>query len=277
MTDGDRNNDNNQDSVIRARDAEFQFPDSNWPILSHVNFRVPTGKITFVAGPSGVGKSTLLKGTMGMLDPVQGTLEVFGSAIGDCTEEELNAIRQRMGILYQSGALFQNLSLLENVMFPLLEVEQRPRKEAKARARKALEDVEISSRAFGLTPDRLSGGQRKRGGLARALVTRPELLLCDEPSSGLDPVTAMQIDELFLKLHQENPEKTIVIVSHDLHSIKKVADQIVFVHEHKEYPEYHSVRVSGPKKQILSDDDPIVREFFDRNTAEEEQSQQHAS
>jgi len=252
------------DPVIQSRDLEITFPGNDWPILSRVNFDVPEASITMVAGPSGSGKSTLMNVAIGMLSPSAGTMHVFGDPIHEISKEKLSEIRRRMGILYQSGALFQNLSLIENVMFPLVEQRQCSRPEARDRAEAALEDVKLTPDAYDLTPDRLSGGQNKRGGLARALVTDPDLLLCDEPSSGLDPVTGMEIDQLFLDLHEKNPRQSMVILSHDLHSIHKIADYIIFVHDHREEPAVKSVRVHGPADDVLNDPDPVVQTFFHR-------------
>ncbi len=250
--------------VIEAEGLEIIFSGTDWPILSKVNFVVPERSITIVAGPSGSGKSTLMNVAIGMLRPAAGTMRVFDEVVHDISDEKLSELRQRMGVLYQSGALFQNMTLIENVMFPLVERSQCTKPEARRRAKKVLAEVQISSDAYDLTPDRLSGGQKKRGGLARALVTNPDLLLCDEPSSGLDPVTGMKIDKLFLDLHKKNPDQTVVILSHDLHSIRKIADYIVFVHDHREHPAYKSVRVHGPAEEVLNDPDPVVQEFFRR-------------
>ena len=255
-------------AVIEAEDLEITFPGNNWPILSMVNFNVPETKITCVAGPSGIGKSTLMNVAIGRLKPSSGTMRVFDRVVHDISNEELNELRKRMGVLYQSGALFQDLTLIENVMFPLVERECASREEARDRAEDILHQVDIDSSAFGLTPDRLSGGQKKRGGLARALVTDPDLLLCDEPSSGLDPVTAQKIDQLVLRLHEENPEQTVLILTHDLNSIRTISDYIVFVHNHREHPEFQSVRTSGPTQEVLNQDDEVVQNFFHLNDPE---------
>lgn len=251
-----------RDPVIEAEDLEITFPGNDWPILSMVNFDVPGTEITCVAGPSGIGKSTLMNVAIGRLMPSSGTMRVFDRVVHDISNDKLNELRERMGVLYQSGALFQDLTLLENVMFPLVERGYASRSDAKDRAKQILHRVEIDSSALGLTPDRLSGGQKKRGGLARALVTDPDLILCDEPSSGLDPVTAQKIDRLFLRLHDENPEQTMLILTHDLNSIKTIADYIVFVHNHREHPEYQSVRTYGPVEDVLNQDDEVVHNFF---------------
>lgn len=229
-------------------------------ILDDVNFIAPEGKITYIVGPSGIGKSTLINVAVGTLPPADGSMTVLGTPIESCAPDELRRLRSRMGVLYQSGALFQDLTLLENVMFPLLERDGCPAGVAEEKARKALHRVGLRNRADHLPAD-VSGGQRKRAGLARALVTDSRLLLCDEPTSGLDPRTSAEIDNLLRSLHAEDPDRTIVVVSHDLDSIKDVAHYIVFLLE-------QTVRMHASKDEVINAEDPDIRDFFDRKPTE---------
>lgn len=217
------------------------------PILLSVSFNVEVGKITYIAGPSGIGKSTLINVVSGLLHPnqVQGQVRVLKRDLYEARSrpEDLQALRREMGVMYQSGALFQSMTLLENVMFPLL-AQGPPREDARQISHKEAMETwreDVRRRALNALklvrldewedsrPATLSGGQRKRGGLARAIVTDWSLLLCDEPCSGLDPAMAAEIDVVLHELYQQDPRRTIVVVSHDLASINKVAHNIIFL------------------------------------------------
>lgn len=249
-------------NAIEAAHLDVAFAPGLPPALNDMTFRVPSRRISYLVGPSGIGKSTLIKVIIGKLRPQRGTIRVLGTALETAREEQIQELRRQMGILYQNGALFQSINLVENVMFPLIEGKRCDEAEARRLAMDALAKVGLDHRATGM-PDQLSGGQRKRGGLARALVTRPKLLLCDEPSSGLDPVTSAEIDELIVELQKKDPEMTIVVISHDLDSIKRIADHIVFLHYGRR-PGMARVYREGAREEVLKDPDPILRGFFDR-------------
>ena len=249
-------------NAIEADRLDVAFAPGLPPALNDMKFHVPRHKITYIVGPSGIGKSTLIKVIIGKLRPMRGTIKVLGTALESALEGQVQEIRQRMGILYQNGALFQAISLVENVMFPLIERGICGEDEARSRSLDALAKVGLDHRANAM-PDQLSGGQRKRGGLARALVPKPKLLLCDEPSSGLDPVTSAEIDELVVELQKNDPDLTTVVISHDLDSIRQVAEHIVFLH-YGRMPGMAKVYREGPRDEVLHDPDPIIRGFFDR-------------
>lgn len=249
-------------NAIEAKELDVAFAPNLPPALGNMTFHVPSRRISFLVGPSGIGKSTLIKVIIGKLRPQRGSISVLGTRLDTALEKDVQELRRRMGILYQNGALFQAISLVENVMFPLIERGICGEEEARRRALEALWKVGLDHRATNM-PDQLSGGQRKRGGLARALVTGPRLLLCDEPSSGLDPVTSAEIDELILELQKKDPELTTVVISHDLDSIRQIADHIVFLH-YGRMPGMARVFREGPRDEVLKDPDPILRGFFDR-------------
>lgn len=249
-------------NAIEADHLDVAFAPGLPPALNDMTFHIPRHRISYLVGPSGIGKSTLIKVIIGKLKPQRGTIQVLGTRLETALEAQIQEIRRQMGILYQNGALFQSINLVENVMFPLIERDICSEEEARRRAMEALWKVGLDFRATNM-PDQLSGGQRKRGGLARALVTKPKLLLCDEPSSGLDPVTSAEIDELILELQKNDPELTTVVISHDLDSIKQIADHVVFLH-YGRMPGMARVYREGPREEILKDPDPIIRGFFDR-------------
>ncbi len=249
-------------NAIEAERLDVAFAPGLPPALNDMKFHVPRHKISYLVGPSGIGKSTLIKVIIGKLKPMRGTIKVLGTAMDTALEPQVQELRRQMGILYQNGALFQSINLVENVMFPLVERRMCGEDEAYRRAMDALAKVGLDHRAKGM-PDQLSGGQRKRGGLARALVIRPKLLLCDEPSSGLDPVTSAEIDELILELQRNDPELTTVVISHDLDSIKQIAEHVVFLH-YGRIPGMAKVYREGARDEVLKDPDPIIRGFFDR-------------
>ena len=259
--------------AVWARDAEVWHLGEKLPTLRRVNFVVPRGQVTCIVGLSGHGKSTLLDAIAGNLK-VKGEFQVLEFALGKpvVPEEQLLQLRHRMGILFQSGALFQSLSLIENVMFPVTELDGRSQADARVLAMEALRRVQLVDAKEEIPrkkPHQISGGMVKRCALARAMVRGPELLLCDEPSSGLDPVTAANIDKLLLRLGRklnepaDTQERTIVIVSHDLASINSVADYVVFVYD-------GAVHCHGKKFEILNSEDPVVRDFFDRTASDKD-------
>ncbi len=259
--------------AVWARDAEVWHPGKNLPTLSRVNFVVPRGQVTCIVGMSGHGKSTLLDAIAGNLK-VRGEFQVLDFPLGKpvVPEDKLLQLRRRMGILFQSSALFQSLSLIENVMFPVTELDGRSEEDARVLAMEALRRVGLVSAKEDNSrkkPHQISGGMAKRCGLARAMVRGPELLLCDEPSSGLDPVTAANIDQLLLRLGRklddpaDTQERTIVVVSHDIASISEVADYVVFVYD-------GAVYCHGKKTEIRNSEDPIVRDYFNRKASPED-------
>jgi phospholipid/cholesterol/gamma-HCH transport system ATP-binding protein len=197
-------------------------------VLDNVSMSVMPREIRVILGPSGCGKTTLLKTMVGLLTPASGSVRLFGRELSDLDSRETLDLLKRAGILFQNGALLGSLSVAENVALPLeMHTNLSP---ALIREIVLLKLSQVGLlHAASLLPEELSGGMRKRAALARALVLDPPLLFCDEPSAGLDPVTAAGLDELLLSL-REKLSITIVVVTHELASIKKIADNIVFLY-----------------------------------------------
>jgi phospholipid/cholesterol/gamma-HCH transport system ATP-binding protein len=222
-------------------------------ILSGVNLQILPGERLVVLGRSGGGKSTLLRVILGLLSPTTGTVRIHGKDLAHMTGPELNQIRQRIGMVYQSSALISSLSLEENLSLPLEELTSLPPKKIHAICEEKLALVGLAGHAAKM-PGELSGGMRKRAGLARALVMNPELLLLDEPGAGLDPVISAVIDELLLRL-SEQLHVTCVVVTHELPSAFKLATRIAMLDEGR-------IRLSDSPLAFRRSRDPVIAEFL---------------
>ena len=225
-------------------------------VLEHVTDTFPGGKITAILGGSGCGKSTLLRHILGLRTPMSGQIYLDGRNIFTMPKKEFRRMRRRMGVLFQDGALLGALTLGENVGLPLTEHTRLSKSVIRDVVRYKLSLVGLEEFAD-YYPNELSGGMRKRAGLARALVMDPPLLLCDEPTSGLDPINAAQMDQLLLSLKQEFPDMTIVTVSHDLASVKTIADHVLMLHN-------KTVIFAGSGEELYASEDPYVRRFLSR-------------
>lgn len=226
-------------------------------VFEDVSFEIPAGQTTAIIGPSGTGKSVLLKLIVGLMRPDSGQIRCFDVDVTQASEPELYAVRRRMGMLFQSGALFDSMSVGDNVGFPLL----HHRKDLSAAQRssmveEALELVELPGMASRPTSG-LSGGQRKRVGLARAIVEKPEIVLFDEPNSGLDPLTSAAIDNLILRM-KEALGVTFVVISHDIVGTVHVADHIAMLSGGR-------LIAHAPTADFVRSSDPRVRNFLGRN------------
>jgi phospholipid/cholesterol/gamma-HCH transport system ATP-binding protein len=237
--------------AIRCRGLEKGFPHT--PVLRGVALDVRRGETLVLLGGSGSGKSVLLKHLNGLLRPDAGTVEVDGVEVSALAEDALVAVRRRMGMLFQQGALFDSLTVGDNVAFPLREHRVAPERELPARIAEALAMVGLEGTER-LMPAELSGGMRKRAALARALVLRPTVLLYDEPTTGLDPVVAAKINHLIRDL-QRRLGVTSVVVTHDLGSAFLVADRIAFLYEGR-------IRFAGTPDEARAASDPPLREFL---------------
>ena len=198
-------------------------------VLHDVTVTVPEGQVTCIIGRSGSGKSVLMRHLIGLLTPDTGRVLVDGAPLDELTYPELRQVRRKFGVLFQGGALFDSMSALENVEFPLKTFTELSRSEVRARALECLSLVELPDIGR-KKPGELSGGQQKRVALARAIAIEPRYILYDEPTSGLDPETSNTIDELIHRLGSELGT-TSVVVTHDMHSVLSIADHIAFVHE----------------------------------------------
>lgn len=231
-------------------------------VLNNVNAVLPGGKITVILGGSGGGKSTLLRHIIGLMRPKAGKILLGGRDIFSLSGREFRRIRRRMGVLFQDGALLGSLTLAENVGLPLREHTNLTATDIRDLVLHKLSLVGLES-VPDYYPGQLSGGMRKRAGLARALVTDPPILFCDEPTSGLDPINAAQMDALLLSMKKQYPEMTIVVVSHDLASLHVIADHVLVLHN-------GGVAFNGPPEVLAATTDPYLRRFLDRKPEEED-------
>jgi phospholipid/cholesterol/gamma-HCH transport system ATP-binding protein len=227
-------------------------------ILEHINFEVRRGEVFAILGKTGSGKSTLLKSLIGLYPPMEGEVVIEGTNIGTVKGEERLRLLRRIGVLYQSGALFGSMSVLENVRLPLDAFTRLPEmaKDLVALAKLKLVDLKESAAKL---PDELSGGMQKRAALARALVADPAILFLDEPSAGLDPITSAAMDALFKKLSRDSGI-TLVMVTHELPSIFAIADRVILLDA-----ESKSIVAEGNPHDLRDHaTDPLVRHFFRR-------------
>jgi phospholipid/cholesterol/gamma-HCH transport system ATP-binding protein len=244
---------------IELRDLRLGYGES--VVLEDLNAVLPAGKISVILGGSGSGKSTLLRHIVGLAQPMAGRILLGGQNIFSLPGKSFRQIRRRMGMLFQDGALLGSLTVEENVALPLSEHTRLSPADIREIVLHKLSLVNMDGFA-GYYPSELSGGMRKRAGLARALVADPPLLLCDEPTSGLDPVNAAQMDALLLAMKAHFPDMTIITVSHDLASLRAIADHVlVLANKNAAY--------AGDLAGLLDTDDPYLRQFLDRQPKEE--------
>jgi phospholipid/cholesterol/gamma-HCH transport system ATP-binding protein len=210
---------------IEIRDLHKKF--GSQEVLSGVNLTVRRGETLLIVGPSGEGKTVMIKHIIGLLRPDRGTVIVDGVEVNKLRERELTPVRKRVSMLFQGAALFDSLTVEENVAFPLREAGVRDRDEIKQRVHEALETVDLDEHKDKL-PVNLSGGMRKRAGIARAIVGRTQCILYDEPNSGLDPIVADVIDQMILRM-QKRLGVTSLVVTHDMRSIPKIADRVAIL------------------------------------------------
>lgn len=231
-------------------------------ILESINAVLPAGGISVLLGESGCGKSTLLRHIIGLQRPMSGSILYGGQDFFSLPPVRFRRVRRRFGVLFQDGALLGSLTLAENVGLPLSEHTDLPIATIRATVLRTLALVGLEDFAD-YYPNELSGGMKKRGGLARAIVTEPPVLFCDEPTSGLDPINSAQMDQLLLDMKARFPHMTLVVVSHDLASVKRIADHVVLIRS-------GTVAFSGFPQELTTSDDPYLRRFMDRTADEGE-------
>lgn len=238
--------------VIRIRDLVVGFGDRN--VLDHVSVDVRRGEIFGFVGGSGSGKSVLLRTIIGLVPSREGTVDVLGTRLTEATDAQRRSIERRWGILFQQGALFSSLSVLQNIQFPMREFLDLSPRLLDEMARVKLEMVGLKSGDHDKLPSELSGGMIKRVGLARALAMDPELVFLDEPTSGLDPISAGDFDSL-IKTLQQTLGLTVFMITHDLQSLHTVCDRVGVLADGK-------VVASGPIEDIIQSPHPWVQAYF---------------
>lgn len=229
------------------------------PILRNLNLEILTGETLVIIGRSGVGKSVLLRQIIGLEKPDEGSIEVDGIDITKLNEKRLFQVLKNMGMLFQASALFDSLNVKENTAFYLRQHEKLTEKEIEKRVLKALDMVGLKG-TENLNPSDLSGGMRKRAALARLIVYHPKILLYDEPTTGLDPITSMQINDLILQIQKELGA-TSIVVTHDISTTFYVADRIALSHEGQ-------IVYIAKKQEFAKIKDPIVQSFLKNSVPE---------
>ncbi len=246
--------------IISVRDLTVGY--GSFPVLKGLDFTIPAAKITAVVGTSGCGKSTLLKTLAGLLPPLEGEVFFGSEKVDYLSEASLAALYRGIGVLYQDGALLNNLSLFENVALPVrMRHPDMPEAVLREMVHDRLSQVELIEGASKY-PSELSGGMRKRAALARALVLDPAVVLCDEPSGGLDPITSGHLDGLLLSL-RETFQMTFVVVTHELRSIERVADRVLVLNG-------GGLLLAGGLAEVESSDDEFIRTFFLRKVGHDD-------
>ncbi len=222
-------------------------------ILENINADFYPQEITVILGGSGCGKTTLLKNILKLYEPTVGSVKYWGQEITEMDEQQFEVILQRIGMLFQNGALLNSISIYDNISIPLEQHTNLTREVIDKMIKVKLHLVKLDH-AMNLLPSELSGGMRKRAALARALIMDPDILFCDEPSAGLDPVTSAALDELIIDLKKQL-KMTIVVVTHELASIKRIADKILFLEDGK-------LLFKGTLKEAESCDIESIQQFF---------------
>jgi phospholipid/cholesterol/gamma-HCH transport system ATP-binding protein len=245
--------DDRTDSVwsIRCKDVVKYL--AGVPVLNGLNVSIPDDTITVVLGPSGTGKSVLIKHLIGLMFPDSGEILVQGEAVPKMTMPELLSLRRRIGVLFQDGALFGSMSVFDNVAFPLRQHTGRSEAEIGKLVTERLSDVGLSE-AVDFFPSQLSGGMRKRAGFARALVMEPDIVIFDEPDSGLDPVRTALLCELIQEMHKQF-HGTYIVVTHDIASARRIGEYIALLWKGR-------IVEAGDAQKMFSSENPFVKQFL---------------
>jgi phospholipid/cholesterol/gamma-HCH transport system ATP-binding protein len=238
--------------MIEVRQLKKKF--GSQQILDGVDLRIESGESAVIIGRSGGGKSVLLKHFIGLLQPDAGEVRVDDENITHMNERQLLRVREKFGMVFQGAALFDSMTVAENVAFPLLRKKKFSAAEIEKRVAAALDVVDLPGTER-KKPAELSGGMRKRVGLARAIVYEPQILLYDEPTTGLDPIVSDSIDQLIIRV-RDHLKVTSVVVTHDMRSARRVGNQVFMLHEKKIY-------AHGPPEKIFTATDAVVRQFID--------------
>jgi phospholipid/cholesterol/gamma-HCH transport system ATP-binding protein len=222
-------------------------------VLNGLNLGIPDGQISMILGPSGTGKSVCIKHMVGLLYPDEGDVLVHGESVPNMADDDLFEMRKKFGVLFQDGALFGSMNLWDNVAFPLRQHTDKGEDEVADIVNRRLKEVGLEA-AGGRMPNELSGGMRKRAGFARALVLDPQIVLFDEPDSGLDPVRTALLCELIQEIHEENGG-AYVVITHDIMSARRVAEYIAILWKGR-------IVESGPAEELFNSENQFVRQFL---------------
>ncbi len=239
-------------ATIEVRDLKKSF--GTHAILDGVSFKIEKGESVVIIGRSGGGKSVLLKHLIGLLNPDSGQVLIDGTNIVPMNERELLPVRRKFGMLFQGAALFDSMTVAENVGFAFRGDRAMPEAQIKEKVAEVLEMVDLPG-TESKKPSELSGGMRKRVGLARAIIYKPQIVLYDEPTTGLDPIVSDSIDQLIARV-RDTLDVTSIVVTHDMRSARRLGQRIMMLHDKKIY-------ATGTAEQIFESKDPIVRRFID--------------
>ena len=250
------------EAVIDVRDVSTTL--GGKAIHRGLSLSVARGEVVALIGGSGTGKSVLLREIIGLMKPQAGRIELFGRSVWDATPAQMNALRQRFGVLFQDGALFSSLSVEDNVATPLFEHTRLPHPTCRQLARLKLALAGLPADAAAKRPSELSGGMRKRVALARALALDPELLFLDEPTSGLDPISARAFDAL-IRLLADSLGLTVFLVTHDLDTLFSIIDRVIVLSDGR-------VLGSGTVDELKHLDDPWLRDYFAARAPQERET-----
>lgn len=245
--------------LVRVADLCVTFGQQQ--VLRNLTFDIPRGQTLVIIGESGCGKTVLLKTLIGLLRPTLGEVSFDGQNLAKLRDRELTKERIRFGFLFQQAALFDSLTVAQNVAFPLRQHTKKSEKEVREIVLSRLAEVGLSETVIAKKPAELSGGMRKRVGLARALALNPEIMLYDEPTTGLDPIMSDVINELILRTRRQHPV-TSVVVTHDMHTARKVGDRVMmFCPLSRLLPDEPQMIFDGPPEEIDDCDDERVTQF----------------
>ena len=246
------------EAAIRLVDVRKTFDGKDY-VIDGMNLEIPKGKLTAIIGFSGTGKSVILKHCLGLYRPTSGLVEVLGNDLSQMSDDDLTIFRRRFGVLFQGAALFDDMTVLENVCFPLTEHKRQlgPETIAKIAAEK-LKDVGLDPKHFSKLPSQISGGMQKRTGLARALALDPDIIFYDEPTTGLDPILTEMVDNLILETHRQREGRlTSIMVSHDLTAAFRIADYVAMLNAGK-------VLLFGTPETFFNTEIELVKKFVSK-------------
>ena len=227
---------------------------NSYTVLNNLSFEIPKGKITFIIGKSGEGKSVTLKHILGLMRPTSGNIIVDGLNITKFNDHQMRQHRRNFGVLFQGAALFDDMKIKDNILFPLKEYFHFSHKEKREKINELMTHISLNH-LLNKYPDQLSIGEKKRAGLARALITKPKIILYDEPTTGMDPLMCETIDNLIKKISLTNKNLTSVVISHDLKAALTIADNILMLYNGK-------LALAGTSDDFRNTKNPVIRQFF---------------